>query len=181
MSSFGSRILRAAKLDPAIYEEVEADPAAFGQAMSVVVMASVAAGIGSIGYGGLGGLFTGALSALAGWFIWAGLTYFIGTRILPQPDTRADYGQLLRTLGFASAPGIIRLAGVIPGLMTVVFFASALWMLAATVIAVRQALDYDSTARAVAVCLIGWLVQLALIALVFALIGFPQMQPTAGP
>jgi hypothetical protein len=177
MSSFSNRVLRSARLDASVYEEVEADPAAFGQAMSVVLMASLAAGIGSIGHEGIGGLFMGAVSALAGWFIWAGLTYFIGTRILPQPGTQADYGQLLRTLGFASAPGIIRIAGVIPGLMTIVFFVAAFWMLAATVIAVRQALDYDSTARAAAVCLIGWLVQLALTMIVFAVIGFPEAPP----
>jgi hypothetical protein len=121
----------------------------------------------------------GTLSALLGWYIWAGLTYLIGTRILPEPQTRANYGELLRTIGFASAPGIIRFLGIIPGLMTPVFFIAGIWMLVATVVAVRQALDYQSTWRALGVCLVGWIVQALLLALVFAFTGAPAPEPSA--
>ncbi len=79
--------------------------------MLVVVLSSLAAGIGSVGGAGLMGLLFGALSALAGWYIWAFLTYFIGTRFLPEPQTEADVGQLLRTIGFSSSPGLLRVAG----------------------------------------------------------------------
>jgi hypothetical protein len=95
----------------------------------------------------------------------SGLTYFIGTRILPAPQTHADWGQLARTTGFAAAPGIIRAVGVVPGLTTLVFAIANLWMLAAFVVAVRQALDYTSTWRAIGVCLIGWLVNAVVLAL----------------
>ena len=91
-----------------------------------------------------------------GWLIWAGLTYLIGTRLLPESRTRADWGQLLRTTGFAAAPGIVRVLGIIPLLGWLVFGIAYLWMLAAFVVAVKQALDYTSTGRAIGVCLIGW-------------------------
>jgi hypothetical protein len=98
---------------------------------------------------------------IIGWAIWAVLIYFIGTRWLPEPDTRADIGELLRTLGFASTPGIIRVIGIVPVLSHLASVVAAVWTLVAVVIAVRQALDYKSTARAVGVCLVGWLVQVA--------------------
>jgi len=134
-----------------LYEEVEADTGAMGQAMGVVVLSSVAAGIGSIARGGLGGVLMGTIAALIGWYIWAYLTYFIGTKLLPEPQTKANHGELLRTIGFSSSPGLIRVLGVIPGLAPLVFFASGIWMLVAMIIAVRQALDYTSTLRAVGV------------------------------
>jgi hypothetical protein len=103
--------------------------------------------------------------------VWAFLTYYIGTRLLPEPRTRADYGQLLRTIGFASAPGLIRVVGIIPGLGAIVFAVAGVWMLIAMVIAVRQALDYTSTWRAVGVCAIGWVVQSVILGVVYAMFG----------
>lgn len=160
MASFTDRMIRAAKLDINLYEEVEADTTAFGQAMGVVIIASLAAGIGSIGKVGGQGIIGGTISALIGWFLWAYLTYFIGTKLLPEPQTSSNPGELLRTIGFSSSPGVIRILGIIPGLYTIVFFIANVWMLVAMVIAVRQALDYTSTFRAVGVCIIGWIVQL---------------------
>ena len=171
MASLGDRMIRAAKLDRDLYEEVEADTGATGQAMLVVVLSSIAAGIGSAGAGGLKGLLFGALSALAAWYIWAFLTYFIGTRLLPESQTEADVGQLLRTTGFSSSPGLLRVLGILPGLTGIVFLGCAVWMLVAMVIAVRQALDYHGTGRAIAVCLIGWVVQVVIIGLVMMFLG----------
>lgn len=168
MNPYFNRMLRAAKLEPGLYEEVEHDKSAMGQALGVVLLSSVAAGIGSAGGGGF---VMGILVALIGWFIWAALTYLIGTKLLPTSQTEADYGELLRTIGFSSSPGIIRVLGIIPGLSTLVFFIAGVWMLVAMVIAVRQALDYQSTMRAVGVCIIGWIVQMVLFALVLSLFG----------
>lgn len=176
MATIQDRIIRAAKLDVHLYEEVEADRDATGQAMAVVVLSAVAAGIGSLGSGGLLGLVGGTILALVGWFIWAFLTYFIGTRLLPEPQTKADYGELLRTIGFASAPGLIRVFGIIPGLGAFLFLIAGIWMLVATVIAVRQALDYTSTPRAVGVCLIGWLAQVLILILAAQLFGSAQIE-----
>jgi hypothetical protein len=168
MNSFKDRIIRAAKLDVNLYEEVEADKGAMGQAMGIVALSSVAAGIGTVGQGGLGGILIGTVLALVGWYVWAYLTYFIGTKILPEPQTKADHGELLRTIGFSSSPGLIRVLGIIPGLGSVIFLAASIWMLVAMVIAVRQALDYKSTLRAVGVCVIGWIIQTLILVFLFS-------------
>lgn len=171
MNLFVDRVIRAAKLDGNLYEEVEADKSALGQAMAVVVISSVAAGVGMIDEAGLGGIFMGAVAALIGWYIWAYLTFLIGTRLLPEPQTSADYGELLRTIGFSSAPGVIRVLGIFPVLEGIVFFVASIWMLVAMVVAVRQALDYSGTLRAVGVCAIGWVIQVVIMALVLSFMG----------
>lgn len=177
-SQLADRSLRAARLDAGLYEEVEADTTALPQAMLVVVLASVAAGIATLGRaGGLGGVVVGALGALVGWYVWAYLTYWIGTRLLPEPQTEADPGQLLRTLGFAAAPGMIRILGVIRPLLPPVMLVANLWMLVATVVAVRQALDYSGTGRAIAVCVIGWLVMVAFVTVLAGLVGHAGAAP----
>jgi len=174
MSPFINRMIRAAKLDVNLYEEVEADKSSMGQAMGVVVLSSVAAGIGSASMGG-GNIIGGTIFALIGWYIWAYVTYFIGTKLLPEPQTKADHGELLRTIGFSSSPGMIRVLGIIPALTNTVFLVSGIWMLVAMIIAVRQALDYKSTGRAVGVCVIGWLIQALILALVMKMAGAGQV------
>ncbi len=116
MTQFVDRMIRAAKLDVQVYEEVEADKSSMSQAMGVVVLSSVAGGIGFMQESGLTGLLIGTVMSLLGWYVWAFLTYIIGTKLLPEPQTSADHGELLRTIGFSSAPGIIRILGIIPGL-----------------------------------------------------------------
>ena len=163
-------MIRAAKLDVDFYEKVEADKSFFGQAMAVVVLSSIAAGIGSVGQAGVAGILTGTIAALIGWFIWAYLTYFIGTKFLAEPQTKADYGELLRTIGFSSSPVVIRILGIIPGLNVIVNLVAGIWMLVAMVVAVRQALDYSGTGRAVGVCIIGWIVQMVIFMLIFSIV-----------
>ncbi|MBW1741662.1 MAG: YIP1 family protein [Deltaproteobacteria bacterium] len=118
----------------------------------------------------LGGILIGTILALVGWYVWSYLTY-IGTKFLPEPQTKADYGELLRTIGFSSSPGLIRVLGIIPGLGHVVFLVASIWMLAAMIIAVRQALDYESTLRAVGVCVIGWIIQTLILMLLLSILG----------
>ena len=173
MASLTERMIGAAKLDAATYEEVEADATATPQAMLVVVLASVAAGFGMLRAVGVGGLLMAALASLLGWYVWAFITYFVGTRLLPGPKTQADVGQLLRTIGFSAAPGLIRVLGIIPGLYVLVSFVAALWMLVTMVVAVRQALDYESTGRAVAVCVIGLIFDFVVLFLLSKLLGVP--------
>jgi hypothetical protein len=161
MLNFAQRMIGALKLQPAVFEEVEADNGATKQALAVVVISSVATGLGVSHTSSAASLIAGAIAALLGWFIWAGLTYLIGTKILPEPQTKSDIGELMRTTGFASAPAIFHLVARLPLIGVVASFAVSVWMLAAMVIAVRQALDYKSTGRAVGVCLIGWLIYIA--------------------
>ena len=171
MGTFTSRIIRAAKLDASLYEEVEKERGALRQAVGVVVLSSISAGLGGISGAGPGGIFIGTVTALIGWCLWAYITYIVGTKLLPEPQTKANYGELLRAIGFASSPGLIRVFGIIPGLTGIIFTISTIWMLVAMVVAVRQALDYKSTLRAVCVCLIGLVVQALLFALLFSIFG----------
>ncbi|MBI1975914.1 MAG: hypothetical protein HYS56_00210, partial [Candidatus Omnitrophica bacterium] len=131
---------------------------------------SAAAGIG-LGAVSAVGLVVNALSALAGWFIWAYMTYFIGTKLFPEPQTQSDHGELLRTLGFSSAPGLIRILGIITPIREFVMLITSVWMLVAMVTAVRQALDYKRTLRAVGVCCVGWIVQILILAILLGIAG----------
>lgn len=171
MTLFVDRMIRAAKLDVNLYEEVEADKGAMSQALLVVVLSSLAGGIGFMQQAGLAGLLIGTVGSLLGWYIWAFLTYVIGTKLLPEPQTHADHGELLRTIAFSSAPGMLRIFGLIPGLGGLINILAGVWMLAAMVIAVRQALDYHSTYRALGVCLIGWIMQIVILALILPMMG----------
>jgi hypothetical protein len=155
MASLGERMIGAARLDAGTYEEVEADTTATGQAALVVVIASICIALGAELHKGIGGIVAVTVLRLIAWWVWALITWQVGTRLLPGPATQADMGQLLRTLGFASAPGIAGLFGIVPGIGGVVDIVVSLWMLAAGVVAVRQALDYETTGRAIAVVVVG--------------------------
>ena len=178
-SSFENRIIRAIKLDSNLYEEVEADKGALWQAMAVVVLSSIAAGIGLYKTGGFSVIITGAMASLVSWYVWAYLTYFIGTKFLPEPQTQADLGELLRTIGFSSSPGLLRVFYFVPGIGVLLYLISSLWMLVAMIIAVRQALDYNSTLRAVGVCVIGYIIQIFVLVIIFSIFGgvLPEANP----
>ncbi len=169
-SSFTNRVFRAAKLDALLYEEVEADKSAMRQAMLVVILSGIAAGIGSISKGGALGVAMGTVMGLVGWYIWAFIIFFIGTKLLPETQTKSNVGELLRTIGFASTPGLIRVFGIFPGVEKLVFPVATVWMLVAMVVAVKQALDYKGTVRAVIVCIISLLVQIAILLTIFSFI-----------
>mgnify|MGYP001284750182 FL=1 len=169
-SVFINRIIRACKLDVSLYEEVEADKSATLQAALVVVLSSLAAGVGALSLGASNFLMAPILSLIS-WYIWAYLIYIIGVKIFPETNTKADHGELLRTIGFSSAPGLIRVFGFTPDLMTITFLGGGIWMLIAMVIAVRQALDYESTWRAVGVVVIGFLVQAIIFIIILRIFG----------
>lgn len=161
---FAYRVMRAAFLDASLFEEVEHDRSATAGAAVVVLLSSVAAGIGAGGWHGPSPTTVVVFSmvALVSWLSWAGMTLEIGRRLMPEPQTRASYGELLRPLGFAAAPGLFQVFAAFPVVTSAMFGLTAFWMLAAMVIAVRQALDYTSTGRAIAVCGVGWVLALAM-------------------
>lgn len=150
--SIVDRAIGAARLDIPTYEEVEADRGATGQAAAVVAIAAVCSAIGSIGEGTTG-ILGALIGGIVGWLIWSGVTYLIGTMLF---GGTADWGELLRTLGFAQAPGVFYVLGIIPGLGGLIKFAVAIWILVAGIIAIRQALDV-STGKAVLTAIVGWL------------------------
>lgn len=166
MATFLRRILGALSLDRGTFEDVEADRGATLQAAAVVLLAAVGAGVGNAGVDTDQARAVGVavvISVIA-WASWAALTAYLGTRILPGPGTRADVGQLLRTLGFAAAPGMFRGFEILSGTRWLVLPLTSVWMLAAMIVAIRQALDYESTARAVGLAVLGWAVSIAVAA-----------------
>ncbi len=152
-------MIGAASLDPRVYEEIEADHSATIQALAVVALATVAAGVGR-GTGGFG--ITHVVQALLMWVVWAGLSYAVGAYLIPEPQTNANLGQMLRTIGFAASPGILRFFRFIPFLGPVISFIVGIWIVVAMVVAIRQALDYKSLGRAAVVCLIAWFVAMSI-------------------
>jgi hypothetical protein len=155
---FAARLIRAARLEPALFEEVEADRSATVQSLLVVALASVA---GSI-WLPMGMILPGLVTSIIAWFVWALLTYIVGATVLPEPTTEANLGQMLRVIGFASAPGILRFAGI--GILAYpIVILTGVWMLVAMVVGIRQALDYRSTGRAVLVAAVGWVIYIAII------------------
>jgi hypothetical protein len=164
VKNFTRRLAGALALNRSTYEDVEADPTATGQAVAVVLLASLATAVGAPAEAGVGprGLLVIALAALGSWAAWALVTLEIGRHLLPEPTTRVRMGEMLRTMGFSAAPGLLRVLGVVPGLAAPVFALTALWMLAAMIVAVRQALDFTSTARAIAVCGLGFVLTVAI-------------------
>ena len=167
-SSFLNRIYRAIKIDPNLYEEVENDKSATIQAASVVILSSLAAGIGAI-HLGVSNFILGPLLSLVSWYFWAFLIFIVGTKLIPDNETKSDHGELLRTIGFSSAPGLIRVFGFTPELMTVTFIGSSFWMLACMVVGVRQALDYKSLWKAFGVVVVCWFIQAFLLLLIVML------------
>ena len=164
-SVFVNRIIRACKLDVSLYEEVEADKSATLQAALVVVLSSLAAGVGAI-HLGASNFLLGPIVSLASWYFWAFLIYIVGTKLFPDKQTKSDHGELLRTIGFSSAPGLIRVFGFTPELMSVTFIGSSFWMLACMVVGVRQALDYKSLWKAFGVVVVCWFIQALLLVLI---------------
>jgi hypothetical protein len=155
---FFSRIFRAIKIDVELYEEVEKDKKATLQAGAVVVLSSLAAGVGALQLG-VSNFLLAPVMSLISWYVWAYVIYFVGVKLLGGAKTKSSHGELLRTIGFSSAPGLIRVFGVTPDLMTVTFIGSAFWMLACMVVAVKSALDYESMWKAFSVVIIAWLFQ----------------------
>ena len=159
-----ARMMGAARLNVATFEDVESDKGATMQAMIVVVLVAIANGIGGWASGGnpILGLISGLLLGLATWALWALVTFLVGTTILKTPETHANWGELARTTGFAQTPGLFKALGFLPGIGPIIVFIASIWQLAAMVIAVRQALDYQSTWRAIGVVAIGFVIILVL-------------------
>jgi hypothetical protein len=150
-TSFLRRLIGAALFRVPIYEEVEHDHTATGQAAAVVALVAVAAAIGSLQFG-VGGLIVGILSAYVGWALWSGTCYLVGVQLF---EGTADWGELARTIGFAQAPGMLLILIAAPGVGTPIYLAVLAWMIGTVLVAIRQALDFG-TGRALATALAGF-------------------------
>jgi len=165
VASMFRRMAGAARLDAATYEEVEADKSATWQAILIAIVSSLAITVGDW-HPGDTDLVYRLLGALLGWFTWLFFIWFVGVKLVPEPQTQSDLGELVRTTGFGLTPGLFRVLGLLPLVGWLLVIVAWLWTLAASVVAVRQALDYQSLGRAIFVCVIGFATQILLIRLV---------------
>ncbi|MGH9310052.1 MAG: YIP1 family protein [Vicinamibacterales bacterium] len=162
--TFGDRVLGALKLDANTFEDIERDPAAMGQAVGVIAISAVASGLANVWYGGISGIILGLITSLIGYALWATVVWLVGTKLMPDPATKADFPETFRVLGFAAAPGVLAIITIIPLLgwllMVIVYPIIWLWSMAIMVIGVRQVLDYTDTFKAVIVVIIGFVAYL---------------------
>jgi hypothetical protein len=165
---FLNRIYRSIKIETEVFEEVQKDKNATIGAAIVVVLSSLAAGIGA-SHLGMVNFFLAPVLSLISWFVWAYIVYFVGVKLFPDLKTKTTHIALLRSIGFSSAPGIIRIFGFNQDLMTVTFIGSAFWMLACMVVAVKQTLSYKSLWKALGVVIIAWFAQAFLLIIILAL------------
>ena len=170
-----NRVIRGALLDVAFYNEVESDTSLNTEALLVVIIASIAGGIGAFIGSLIGGeigaaliaLFVSALLGIANYYIWAYVTYFVGTNLF---EGRADPGELLRVIGYASGPRILSLFTLVPCLGPMLGFVGAVWALIASFRGVREALDLD-TGKTLVTVIIGWIIVLVISIVVGLVLG----------
>lgn len=163
-ASVVERAIGAARLDPRAYEDVERDEAATGTALAIVVLVAIASGIGNLGNNGVIGLIVGVIVGVIGFVLYAGIAYLVGAKLFATAETKATWGQLIRTLGFAQAPGILYVRGILPAVGGLIRFVVGVWILVASIIAIRQACDF-STGRAVLTAVVAWIIYLIFVAL----------------
>jgi hypothetical protein len=155
MATLGERMVGAMKADVKTFQEIEADPTAIGQAVTVIVIAGVASLIGNIWRVGMSlGMMT-LVSSLIGYALWTLLVVLIGTKVMPEPTTKADFNEGFRVIGFTASPGVFNVLAIVPFLGPLISFAIWIWMVVIGVVAVREVLDYSNTGRAIIVCLIA--------------------------
>ncbi len=157
MSKFFDRMVRAAKLDPAFYEEIVEDPTSQTHAVWVVFLFAIAAGFGTFSRAGATAVNICTITTLIAWYVWAFTVFYAGTRLFPEPETRIDRKAVMRVMAFACAPGILRILGLFPPISMIVFLVTSIWVLAAAVIGVKRALNFSSTGRVAAICIVSWI------------------------
>jgi hypothetical protein len=158
MASLADRMIGAMKADVKTFQEIEADPTAMGQAVTVIVIAGIAALIGNLFRNGLIAGVMALIISLIGYAIFAVLVVLIGTKLMPEPTTKADFAEGFRVIAFSASPGVFGVLAIIPFLGPLISFAISIWMLIIGVIAVKEVLDYSSIGKAIIVCLIAWVV-----------------------
>jgi hypothetical protein len=168
MASLGQRMVGAMQADVKTFQEIEADPSAISQAVTVIAIAAVASFIGNFFRSGVMFGVMSMVMTLISYALWTFLIVIIGTKLMPEPATKADFQEGFRVIGFTAAPGVFNVLAIIPFLGPVISFAISIWMLVIGVVAVREVLDYSNTGRAIIVCLIAmvicWVVTFMLLA-----------------
>jgi hypothetical protein len=167
MASLGQRMVGAMQADVKTFQEIEADPTAIGQAVTVILIAGVASLLGNIFRVGLVGGIKSLFVTLVLYALWSLLVVLIGTKVMPESTTKADFNEAFRVIGFTASPGVFNVFAIVPFLGPLISFAISLWMLVIGVIAVREVLDYSNTGRAIIVCLLAMVVCWIVMVLVY--------------
>jgi hypothetical protein len=160
MASLGERMVGVMKADVKTFQEIEADPNAMGQAVTVILIGGVAALIGNIFRIGVIGGVMSLIITLISYALWSLVVVLIGTKVMPEPTTKADFSEGFRVIGFTAAPGVFNVLAIIPFLGPLISLFISIWMLIIGVIAVREVLDYSNTGRAIVVVVIAFFVVL---------------------
>ncbi|MGD2176484.1 MAG: YIP1 family protein [Anaerolineae bacterium] len=175
MDTLFNRVVRAAMLDVEFFKQAESDISLNQEALIVVILVSLAGGIGGFIGGLTGGGFGSALLALIvaliigvlNYYIWAYVTYFVGTQLFKAD---VDPGELLRVLGYASGPQVLSILRFIPCIGALISLAGSIWALVAGFIGTREALDLDTTKTLVTV-VIGWVIVTVIGLIVLSILG----------
>ncbi len=172
MADLTGRMIGAMQADVKTFTEIEADPSAMGQAVTVIVIAGVASLIGNFFRAGVVAGVMGLIASLLGYALFSFLVFIIGTKLMPEPATKADFSETFRVIGFAASPGVFNVLAIIPFIGPLIGLLVGIWSLVIAVIAVREVLDYTNTGRAIIVCLIAavicWVVLVILLLPLFA-------------
>jgi hypothetical protein len=170
---FGERVIGVLRLDPNTYEEIERDESATTQALTVVVLAGLAQGIGAISSEEGPGLIGALLQGVLGWVVFSVIAYFVGTTLFATPNTSATIGQVLRTVGFAQAPKVLVALGFIPILGWIAGIVAWVWFVAAAIVALRHAFDFtiERAIGTAAIALLGWILLGVVLAVIFGIGG----------
>jgi hypothetical protein len=175
MADLTGRMIGAMQADVKTFNEIEADPGAFTQAVTVIVIAGIAKLIGNVFRSGIIVGVVGLIASVVAYALFALLVFVVGTKLMPEPTTKADFNETFRVIGFAAAPGVFNVLAIIPFLGVLISFVIAIWSLVIGVIAVREVLDYSNTGRAIIVCLIAavicWIVVFIVMLPLFAAAG----------
>jgi len=172
MADLTGRMIGAMQADVKTLSEIEADSSAMGQAVTVIVIAGVASLIGNFFRAGVTAGVLGLIASLLGYALFAFLVFLIGTKLMPEPATKANFNEAFRVIGFAASPGVFNVLAIIPFIGPFISFMVGIWSLIIAVVAVREVLDYSNTGRAIIVCVIAavvcWVVLAILLLPLFA-------------
>ena len=162
--TFAERVVGALKLDANTFEDIERDPTAMGQAVGIIALAGMAGSLGSIWRLGFGRIVFAILISICAYLLWSLVVWLVGTKLMPDPATSADFAETFRVIAFAASPGLLGVVSIIPFLGAIIVFVLTpviwLWSMAAMVIATKAVLDYTDTFKAVIVVLIGFVAYL---------------------
>jgi hypothetical protein len=175
MRTFISRMIDAAKLDSSLFEELINDPTTQGQSVWVVAIFAMATGFGLFSRAGALAVNSCLVTTFFAWYFWSFTLYFAGTYLFRDAGKKADRKTVMRVMAFASAPGILRLLGVIPQTSVILFIVTSVWIIAASVMGIKMAFEIPTTGKVLLLCagawLLAFLVQFLLLVTIFSALG----------